>query len=171
MQKIALAATLAAALISGQAANAGIVTVKGAFTATNWFVYQGSPTPPIDPLYMNYSATFEDGIVYNPDASILTIFNTNVPYPVVFSRPFAFGAIMISTDGCRRSPGSFCALVSDFATGIPSFVWQAPPSGGSWAAGTITAGAVPEPATWALLIAGFGMTGYAMRRRAAALAA
>lgn len=26
-------------------------------------------------------------------------------------------------------------------------------------------GVVPEPATWALLIAGFGMTGYAMRRR------
>ncbi len=29
----------------------------------------------------------------------------------------------------------------------------------------LTAAAVPEPATWALMLAGFGMVGYAMRRR------
>ena len=29
----------------------------------------------------------------------------------------------------------------------------------------ITSGAVPEPTTWALMIAGFGMIGAAMRRR------
>lgn len=32
--------------------------------------------------------------------------------------------------------------------------------------GTATAGAVPEPASWAMLIAGFGLTGAAMRRKA-----
>ena len=31
--------------------------------------------------------------------------------------------------------------------------------------------AVPEPASWALMIAGFGLVGAAMRRRAAAAAA
>jgi len=36
---------------------------------------------------------------------------------------------------------------------------------------TITAGAVPEPATWALLIAGFGGIGAAQRRRRSAVAA
>jgi hypothetical protein len=30
--------------------------------------------------------------------------------------------------------------------------------------------AIPEPATWAMLIAGFGLTGAAMRRRRAAIA-
>jgi hypothetical protein len=37
------------------------------------------------------------------------------------------------------------------------------------AAGTVsfTAAAVPEPATWALMILGFGVVGYAMRRRPA----
>lgn len=34
-----------------------------------------------------------------------------------------------------------------------------------------TSGAVPEPASWAMLIAGFGLTGAAMRRRRAAIAA
>jgi hypothetical protein len=33
-----------------------------------------------------------------------------------------------------------------------------------------TTGAVPEPASWAMLIAGFGLTGAAMRRRRAAVA-
>lgn len=35
----------------------------------------------------------------------------------------------------------------------------------------LTAGAVPEPATWALMIGGFGMVGAAMRRRTASVAA
>jgi hypothetical protein len=34
----------------------------------------------------------------------------------------------------------------------------------------LTATAVPEPATWAMMIAGFGLMGGAMRRRSAGLA-
>ena len=37
--------------------------------------------------------------------------------------------------------------------------------------GALSAGAVPEPANWAMLIAGFGLVGAAARRRNAALAA
>ena len=37
--------------------------------------------------------------------------------------------------------------------------------------GTLTIAAVPEPTSWAMLIAGFGLTGAAMRRRRTALAA
>jgi hypothetical protein len=43
-----------------------------------------------------------------------------------------------------------------------------------YAAGTLTTestGAVPEPASWAMLIAGFGLTGAAMRRRSRTAAA
>jgi len=45
---------------------------------------------------------------------------------------------------------------------------------GDWAleiSGAAGAGAVPEPASWAMLIAGFGLVGAAMRRRTTALAA
>ncbi len=35
----------------------------------------------------------------------------------------------------------------------------------------LTAGAVPEPASWAMLITGFGLIGTTMRRRTARLAA
>ena len=124
---------------------------------------------------MSYSATFDDALVYNGDTSVLTIFSTNVPYPVTFSAPGGGGPIVLATFGnsgaCTHYPSSFCAFVSDYATGTPYFVEQSPAGGGGWVAATITAGAVPEPATWALLITGFGLTGYAMRRRTAALAA
>ncbi len=44
-------------------------------------------------------------------------------------------------------------------------------SGGFLIAGeTFTSAVVPEPASWAMLIAGFGLTGAAMRRRRAAIA-
>jgi hypothetical protein len=36
---------------------------------------------------------------------------------------------------------------------------------------TVTTEAVPEPAAWALMIAGFGMAGAALRRRRLTLAA
>jgi hypothetical protein len=36
---------------------------------------------------------------------------------------------------------------------------------------TLTGGAVPEPATWAMMIGGFGLVGGAMRRRSAAVPA
>ena len=46
------------------------------------------------------------------------------------------------------------------------------PSGGStrYLSGFASSGAVPEPASWALMITGFGLVGWALRRRSGALA-
>jgi hypothetical protein len=52
-------------------------------------------------------------------------------------------------------------------TGIKSFTMT---GGFIIAAGTFTNAAIPEPASWAMLIAGFGLTGAVMRRRRAAIA-
>ena len=49
------------------------------------------------------------------------------------------------------------AIGSDPALGIDDL---------SFVATTAAAGAVPEPATWALMIAGFALAGVALRRRA-----
>ena len=49
---------------------------------------------------------------------------------------------------------------------------QSADASGSFGNTTVTIGsAVPEPATWALMVGGFAMTGFAMRRRKVALAA
>lgn len=41
----------------------------------------------------------------------------------------------------------------------------------AWGLGKVTAGAVPEPSSWAMLITGFGMVGFAARRRRTVVAA
>lgn len=154
-----------ACLVGGTPANAAVVTVDGAFQATGWQVYFGTPSAPIDPLYLNYSVTFDDSLTYEANTSLLTINSTNIPYSMTFS--YTNGNIVLATDGssgsCMHIPSSFCAFIPT-STGIATFVEQSPASGG-WYASTITAGAVPEPATWVMMLAGFGMLGFAMRAR------
>ena len=49
--------------------------------------------------------------------------------------------------------------------------WGELPAPGAILTTPPVAAAVPEPATWAMMIGGFGLTGFAMRRRQAAVAA
>jgi hypothetical protein len=63
----------------------------------------------------------------------------------------------VSTDGLYQNPGDTSAYVLDWAVG-PQFTNYA------FAVGDV----VPEPASWAMLIAGFGLVGAALRRRALA---
>lgn len=58
----------------------------------------------------------------------------------------------------------------DYAFGFPTFSNS---TGGAWLGANLNfgAGGVPEPATWAMMIAGFGLVGFAARRRSQALAA
>ena len=75
--------------------------------------------------------------------------------------------------------GSFDALITaaqdrysnfDFAFGFPTLSNNF--AGGAWAGGNLVfgTGAVPEPQSWALLIAGFGLVGAALRRQRLATA-
>jgi hypothetical protein len=41
----------------------------------------------------------------------------------------------------------------------------------AWGLGSVSAGAVPEPASWTMLITGFGLVGFAARRRRSVIAA
>lgn len=66
------------------------------------------------------------------------------------------------------SPFAFSAYSLDFAGVGRSVVFSGGPSQYGW--DDVELGAVPEPATWAMLIAGFGLVGTAMRRRRAAIA-
>ncbi len=174
MKKFAFAALAATtALFAAATADATIITVNGSFTATGWNVYFGAPSAPIDPLFLDYSATFDDSLTYSGDTSVLTINSTNIPYALTFS--WGGSTMIIATVGdpssCTHVVSSFCLFAP--TTGVPFFVEQSPADGGGWVASVITDGtpAVPEAATWAMLIAGFGLVGAAARRRKVALAA
>jgi hypothetical protein len=169
-------AVLMAGLLSALAwsASAQVVTVSGSFTASNWQVQYGTPTAPIDPLFLDYSVTFDLYTDYVDVAAPLTITSTNIPYPIKFSRYIGYSWFVLATNGdggaCSLLGGSFCAVVSlptsRLRPGRPSFVGQGAGPYGGWSARRIsTPNGVPEPASWAMLIAGFGLTGAVARRR------
>jgi hypothetical protein len=68
-------------------------------------------------------------------------------------------------DGCIPGSGFLCGI-----TYAPATVYVSSPYEGVGGP-TVTTEAVPEPAAWALMIAGFGMAGAALRRRRLTLAA
>jgi hypothetical protein len=112
-------------------------------------------------------------------------FQLTVPTYISGTRSFAAGAL----DSCTPAPGFICNTVFLASTGAlndtvsmnftsTAFNWFFP--GGSEGhdgvyqttfgagAGTLTVRsttAVPEPSAWALMIAGFGLAGAALRRR------
>lgn len=102
--------------------------------------------------------TSNDGINFTSLVSGLSPTNNTVDY---FADVFAFGAVSaryvrFSASGCPQSGiGAFpgCAI------GEVAF-----------RTGTLAAPGVPEPASWAMMIAGFGLVGAAMRRRVAVAA-
>ncbi len=83
--------------------------------------------------------------------------------------PADIGAFEINPDVAYASGNFTRGLVALNAGDVLSFKAITIPSG--YTDGTIAVtNAVPEPATWAMMIAGFGLVGFAARRRTAATA-
>ena len=172
MRKLLLAS---AALLMAQVASAQLTTISGSFTATNWAVQFGTPSAPINPVFLDYSVTFDLFTFYLQDSAPLTILSTNVPYDIKFSYDSGSSAFILATNGngggCSIAGDSFCAIFASQGNGVPIYVGQGAGAGG-WFANRITnLNAVPEPASWAMLIAGFGLTGAVARRRRAVVTA
>lgn len=168
-----------AALCAGTAADAAnFVFYSGSFTARSWEVLGvGDPAPPQSPLYLEWSVFFDTESTYSSDATALTVIDTNITASLAFSFSPISKVLQFATVGtafsCDLDPGQFCSTIrlADIVAPVPTFVGQGV-EGGAWQARSITLGkpAVPEPASWALMIAGFGLVGATLRRRTAATA-
>lgn len=83
------------------------------------------------------------------------------------------GGNLVTASGIGPTPGnwstytaSYAATASDAGKAI-SVVLNANTGQGNWDNVNVSVGAVPEPATWALMILGFGIVGSSLRRRRA----
>ena len=102
-----------------------------------------------------YAVTI-DGLI--TDDSTFTLYPTNFPtglgdtsFDAAWTNP-AYSHLQLTF-----APGSYTLVIEDISS--PGFGY---PAGLGY---RLDASAVPEAATWALLIAGLGLTGFALRRR------
>ena len=175
-----LVACVLAMAASASMATTTTKTVFGHFRATDWAPLSGDVAPPVDPLFLRYSVTFDPTQSYSADASALSVIDTNIPYALRFSFNPISALFVVATDGhtngCVLSVSSFCALGFNVDGGIPSFVAQVTNDASVWQAEVILDETqvgpigIPEPASWAMLVAGFGLVGAAKRRREKRLA-
>lgn len=143
----------------------------------------GPNTPAaVDPVELNFTIIFNTSGVTGPTAKGLTINSFTLPNPP-YASAFFYGEpgpqLIVATypaEGgfCVASPNSYCVFIADAAGATPSVAGsftEETSSGGDWASQStiLTASAitiVPEPSTWALMLAGFsGLGWFAFRRR------
>lgn len=170
MKLMALLVASAAALTANQA-GAAVVTKHFVVSATGFEA--GAPVPTASGVF---SFTYDDAAFITPITSAgLTIRNFNVPYTGVAKFTFNKGNdfLMVSDNISGLVSFTVSPVVPGFgflirhpggAPQIQTLLYSG--SGKIWHASRInvsTLAAVPEPATWAMMIAGFGLAGASLR--------
>jgi hypothetical protein len=179
MSKVTTAAAVAAFAVAATPASAAVIyTVIGDTTGGPTFNRTTAGTPPTT------TSSFGTAVAYNtflfsPVASGSYTFLLNSTtanfdpflalYTGVFNPATPLTNVLVANDDL--TPGNFTQ--SGFAVLLnASTIYTAVITGfGNSDFGTYTltianTGAVPEPATWAMMIAGFGLVGFGLRRRA-----
>lgn len=83
---------------------------------------------------------------------------------------FTSGPTFLDGSGVRFNAGAFQNIAFFHQDNVPATEYRINGNGtisafGTATSGPLAAGAVPEPATWAMMMLGFGMLGFALRRR------
>lgn len=179
---------------AGLAASAHAAIIDRTFdiTASNFVQTFGfDPTPPTDPVHLNFTLNFDNSADINTTTTGLTVNSFNLPYAAEWQYAAGVDDLALATNlpawaTCSSAPGTFCIFMHDVSSAAPSVVFfqnslPTAPEYNVWRANNLTmtftdatvGGGVPEPATWALMLLGFGGAGAAMRaarRRRPALA-
>lgn len=171
--KFPLAAVAAAlAFAATSPATAAIVTVNFDLVATDF-----PAGAPVDPVVGNFKVTYDDGTDIQQTANGLTVTGFSLNMPSFFA--YAAQARKLSF-GSSVAPGLFTVDDGQYGFSVVTLSNGDLVPGGRFAysevgsdrtrVGTFTVtpattAAVPEPASWALMIAGFGLAGARLRRR------
>jgi PEP-CTERM motif len=187
-------ALVAGAAIGGVgAASAAVVHDLVTFSASNFTVGSGSDPAPVDPVTGSFTITFDTAVDHTDQTTGITLDSLNItlgsPLSFSYSTTGTFAGILIvgglengaSVVQFNPSTDDFWLFINDFAT-APSFkqlgysqtsvsinnLFFTPDPGGT---GSVTVtpitGGVPEPSTWAMMLAGFAGLGFLGYRQAA----
>ncbi len=187
MTTLATAAILAVAALGASAAHALTQTIN--VTASDYqLLFGASSDAPIEPVHLD--ATFEFDASGDVEATTagLTIHNFTLPYASSYAYNAAADLLTLATyagiNSCSNPGNSYCGFISNFSTAPNLFFFQQSTAdggyflahsvvqgGGDIVASGSPAGAVPEPATWAMMVGGLGLVGAATRRRSATVVA
>jgi hypothetical protein len=157
-----------------------MLATSGAAQATSMvkFVYTGDaniefvmPKSPVPTLTIPGLARFNNvSVTYNGVTGPYTVFIETNPGPIVNGGLRLFDLTLNSNTFAGSGPQIFSGspTAPTFITGSYSLsaYFRGAPGTGQLVISNV-GGAIPEPASWAMLLSGFGLTGIAMRRRAA----
>jgi hypothetical protein len=185
MKNLALvtaAAVLAIVATSAAPAQGAVVTID--VSGAQAFGHMGDPSNSIFSLFLGSNARVTD-VSYDVNITargrsflseaMLYFGDSNQKEGVTFSPAYDSPAagtktyrdsVSLADIGLDFTVGSDGILQLEFFESVidgaqPDSFWNS----GSISFNYVTAGAIPEPATWAMMIGGFGMVGGAMRRR------
>ena len=142
------------------------------------FVFDYGPTspPPKEDVFLHFTVAFHNTLDISATNAALIVNSFNLPSSVQYAYNKEFDQFIIATDpfvnGCALPANSFCGVIDKVSSLNPSlrFFEQVTTAGGiatsrKFSFHVTEAGVVPEPATWLMIIAGFGMVGAAVRQQ------
>jgi PEP-CTERM motif len=171
-----LAATITYTLSGNAAATIGNVAQSGPFVATGigdtanvGFPFGGGvPTVPLSSFTIAfgstvYTATNPIRFFVNNNIGVAGFNDTTTQDVLDFSSSVFLIYNNISSAGPIAATGAFTSVL---ATTAGPLTWKGGTPGGILTfRAVVSNNAVPEPATWTMMIAGFGIAGMALRRR------
>ena len=173
MKKLGLAMAAAAACVLGStAANAALaVTTQNLVITGSTGFYNGTVTCAVDTTRCAFSTlyNFVAPAGYSIQSADITTTFTTPNQDIDFSSVLLNGAAFaLTTDANGRTDrGSILnqPLLANNTLRVSGLAGTATGGADASFSGTLSFAAVPEPATWAMMLVGFGAVGFGMRRR------